>query len=36
VGRSRNSAFLGEKLLGKASDVLVGGYFAVRNGTVVV
>ncbi len=33
--RSRNSAFLGRKLLGKASEVLVGGAFAVRNGKVV-
>jgi len=36
VGKSRNSAFLGHKLLGKASDVLIGGYFALRNGKVVV
>ena len=36
VSRSRNSAFTGHKLLGKASDVLVGGYFALRNGKVVV
>jgi dihydroorotase len=36
ASRSRNSAFLGHKLLGKASDVLVGGYFALRNGRVVV
>jgi len=34
--KSRNSAFLGAKLLGKASEVLVGGYFALRNGKVVV
>lgn len=33
--KSRNSAFLGQKLLGKASDVLIGGYFALRNGKVV-
>lgn len=33
--KSRNSAFLGNKLLGKASDVLIGGYFALRNGKVV-
>lgn len=33
--RSRNSAFLGRSLLGKASDVLVAGMFAVRNGKVV-
>lgn len=33
---SRNSAFLGRKLLGKASEVLVGGEFALRNGKVVV
>jgi dihydroorotase len=32
---SRNSAFLGRKLLGKASEVLVGGEFALRNGKVV-
>ena len=36
VSKSRNSAFLGRKLLGKASEVLVGGYFALRNGKVVV
>lgn len=36
VSRSRNSAFLGNRLLGKASDVLLGGYFALRNGKVVV
>lgn len=36
VGKSRNSAFTGHKLLGKASDVLIGGYFALRNGKVVV
>lgn len=36
VGKSRNSAFIGRKLLGKASDVLIGGYFALRNGKVVV
>jgi len=35
VGMSHNSAFLGQRLLGKASDVLVGGYFALRNGKVV-
>jgi dihydroorotase len=35
VSRSRNSAFLGAKLLGRASEVLVGGYFALRNGKVV-
>jgi dihydroorotase len=34
--KSRNSAFLGARLLGKASEVLVGGYFALRNGKVVV
>lgn len=33
--KSRNSAFLGSKLLGKASEVLVGGYFALKNGKVV-
>jgi len=35
VGASKNSAFLGARLLGKASDVLIGGYFALRNGKVV-
>lgn len=35
VSRSRNSAFLGSKLLGKASEVLVGGCFALKNGKVV-
>lgn len=35
ISKSRNSAFLGSKLLGKASDVLVGGYFALHNGKVV-
>ncbi|MFA5843461.1 MAG: dihydroorotase [Coriobacteriia bacterium] len=34
VSRSRNSAFLGAKLLGKASEVLVSGRFALRNGKV--
>lgn len=33
--KSRNSAFLGAHLLGKASDVLVGGRWALRNGKVV-
>lgn len=33
--RSTNSAFLGDKLLGKASEVLVGGRLALRNGKVV-
>jgi dihydroorotase len=33
--RSVNSAFLGGKLLGRASEVLVGGNFALRNGKVV-
>jgi len=35
ASKSRNSAFLGQKLLGKASEVLVGGYFALRCGKVV-
>jgi dihydroorotase len=34
--KSRNSAFLGIRLLGRATEVLVGGYFALRNGKVVV
>lgn len=34
--KSRNSAFLGTRLLGRATEVLVGGYFALRNGKVVV
>ena len=33
--RSKNSAFLGNRLLGKASEVLVGGRLALRNGKVV-
>lgn len=36
VSRSRNSAFVGTKLKGRASDVLIGGYFALRSGKVVV
>lgn len=36
VSRSRNSAFLGARLRGCATDVLVGGYFVLRNGKVVV
>ena len=35
VSKARNSAFLGSSLLGKASDVLVGGAWALRNGKVV-
>ena len=35
ASKSRNSAFLGANLLGKASDVLVGGKWALRNGKVV-
>jgi dihydroorotase len=35
ISKSRNSAFLGQKLLGKASEVLVGGYFALKNGKVI-
>ncbi|MBA4371126.1 MAG: dihydroorotase, partial [Coriobacteriaceae bacterium] len=34
VSRSRNSAFLGAGLLGKATDVLVEGRFALKNGKV--
>jgi dihydroorotase len=33
--RSANSAFLGLKLTGKATDVIVGGEFALRDGKVV-
>ncbi len=33
--RSRNSAFLGHNLLGKASETIVGGRIALRNGKVV-
>ncbi|HHJ98482.1 MAG TPA: dihydroorotase [Actinobacteria bacterium] len=36
VSRSRNSAFSGASLLGRASDVLVGGSWVVRKGKVVV
>lgn len=35
ASNSANSAFLGATLLGKASEVLVGGRFALRNGKVV-
>jgi dihydroorotase len=35
ASKSGNSAFLGHKLLGKATDVLVGGRIALRNGKVV-
>lgn len=34
--KSTNSAFLGEKLLGKASEVIVDGKMVARNGKVVV
>ncbi|MCL2491727.1 MAG: dihydroorotase [Coriobacteriia bacterium] len=33
-GRSKNSAFLGQKAKGCATDVLVGGYWALREGEV--
>jgi dihydroorotase len=33
--RSANSAFTDARLLGKASEVLVGGYFALKHGKVV-
>ncbi|MBN2248148.1 MAG: dihydroorotase [Coriobacteriia bacterium] len=33
--RSRNSAFLGQSLLGRASDVLVGGEWVVRKSKVI-
>lgn len=36
VSRSRNSALIGASLLGRASDVLVGGSWVVRKGKVVV
>jgi dihydroorotase len=36
VSKSRNSAFLGHRLTGWASDVLIGGYFALRSGKVIV
>lgn len=35
VSRSRNSAFTGSKLLGRASEVLVEGRFALKSGKVV-
>jgi dihydroorotase len=35
VSRSRNSAFVGAKLLGRASEVLVQGRFALKSGKVV-
>lgn len=34
--KSTNSAFIGSSLLGKATEVLVGGRFVMRNGKVVV
>ena len=34
--KSSNSAFLGQKLLGKASEVIVDGELVVRNGKVVI
>jgi dihydroorotase len=34
--KSRNSAFIGTELTGRARDVLVGGCFALRGGKVVV
>lgn len=34
--RSRNSAFLGQSMLGRASDVLVGGEWVVRKSKVIV
>ncbi|MRS12483.1 MAG: dihydroorotase [Actinobacteria bacterium] len=34
ASKSRNSAFLGTSLLGKASEVLVGGKWVLRNGKV--
>jgi dihydroorotase len=35
ASRSRNSAFLGAKLIGRATEVLVEGRFSLRNGKVV-
>lgn len=35
ASKSANSAFLGSKLLGKATEVLIGGYYALKNGKVV-
>jgi dihydroorotase len=35
ASKSRNSAFLGRSLLGKASDALVSGVWVLRNGKVV-
>jgi dihydroorotase len=35
LSKSRNSAFLGHKLLGKASEVVVGGRLVSRNGKVI-
>jgi dihydroorotase len=36
ASKSRNCAFTGHNLTGRAADVLVGGYFALRSGKVVV
>jgi dihydroorotase len=36
VSKSRNSSFIGTSLVGRARDVLIGGYFALRDGKVVV
>jgi dihydroorotase len=36
VSKSRNSAFVGAKLVGRARDVLVSGRFALRGGKVAV
>jgi len=36
ASKSRNSAFIGHRLLGRATELLVGGRFVVRGGKVVV
>jgi len=36
ISKSRNSAFTGAELTGRARDVLIGGHFALRGGKVVV
>jgi dihydroorotase len=36
ISKSRNSAFLGQRLIGRATDVLIGGYPVMYSGKVMV